>query len=134
MNSGQDAVGCKSEMNESRLDEDLKALGKSPPPPLPTDFYAAVWSKIQNRETTIRGKPRNWLEGLFVTLATPQWAAAALVLALLIGWSLGRITTRRADCCCERYNREQRGCQCHRERPAHQQTGASRKVRIVALT
>jgi hypothetical protein len=93
MNSGQDAVGCKSEMNESRLDEDLKALGKSPPPPLPTDFYAAVWSKIQNRETTIRGKPRNWLEGLFVTLATPQWAAAALVLALLIGWSLGRITT-----------------------------------------
>ena len=93
MNSGQDAVGSKSKMNESRLDEDLKALGKSPRPPLPTDFNAAVWSKIQNRETSLHGKPRNWLEALFVTLATPQWAAAALVLALLIGWSLGRITT-----------------------------------------
>jgi len=83
-------------MNESRLDENLKALGERPQPHLPTDFNAAVWSKIQSRETTFRRTPRNWLETLFSPLATPQWAAAALVLVLLIGWSLGRITTRPA--------------------------------------
>jgi hypothetical protein len=83
-------------MNESRLDEDLKALGKRPQPDLPTDFNAAVWSKIQSRETSFRGRPRNWFETLFSALATPQWAVAASILALLIGWSVGRITTRPA--------------------------------------
>ena len=96
MNSSQDAGVLKNKMNESRLDEDLKAIGERPQPQLPTDFNAAVWSKIQSQETTFRGKPRNWLQTLFSPLATPQWAAVALVLALLIGWSLGRITTSPA--------------------------------------
>ena len=96
MNSSQDAGVLKNKMNESRLDEDLKALGERPQPQLPTDFNAAVWSKIQSQETTFRGRPRNWLETLFSPLATPQWAAVALVLTLLIGWSLGRITTSPA--------------------------------------
>jgi hypothetical protein len=80
-------------MNESRLEEDLKALSERPRPDLPAGFNAAVWSRIQNRET-ISGVGRgNWLRGLLYRLATPQWAAAASVLALLVGWSLGRITT-----------------------------------------
>jgi hypothetical protein len=37
-------------MNESRLDEDLKALSKRPQPDVPTNFNAMVWSKIQSRE------------------------------------------------------------------------------------
>ena len=79
-------------MNESRLDEDLKALGKRPQPHLPADFNGAVWSKVQSREATAARRPRNLLETLFSALATPQWAAIALVLALVLGWSLGRIT------------------------------------------
>jgi hypothetical protein len=96
MNSSQDAGVLKNKMNESRLDEDLKSLGGRPQPQLPTDFNAAVWSKIQSQETTFRGRRRNWLQTLFSPLATPQWAAVALVLALVIGWSLGRITTSPA--------------------------------------
>jgi len=80
-------------MNESRLDEDLKALSKRPVSNLPTDFNAMVWSKVQSRETTSRAGRENWLKRLLSALATPQWAAAALALALLVGWSLGRITT-----------------------------------------
>ena len=80
-------------MNESRLDEDLKALSKRPRPDLPTDFNAMVWSKIQSRETTSRARRENWLKVLLSPLATPQWAAAALALAILAGWTLGRITT-----------------------------------------
>jgi hypothetical protein len=83
-------------MNESRLNEDLKALGKSPQPHLPADFNAAVWSRVQSREAASAGRPRNLLETLFSALATPRWAAAAFVLTLLLGWSLGRITTRPA--------------------------------------
>jgi hypothetical protein len=37
-------------MNESRLDEDLKALSKRPRPNLPTDFDATVWSKVWGGE------------------------------------------------------------------------------------
>jgi hypothetical protein len=82
-------------MNESRLDEDLKALAKRPGPDLPADFNGAVWSKIQSRETPSRagGRGQNWLRTLLSGFATPQWAAAALALALLAGWALGRITT-----------------------------------------
>src|SRR6516164_351507 len=79
-------------MNESRLDEDLKALSKRPRPDLPTDFNAGVWSRIQSREATARAGRGNWLKTLLSTLATPQWAAAASALALLVGWGLGRIT------------------------------------------
>jgi len=79
-------------MNESRLDEDLKALAKRPQADLPTDFNATVWSKIQRRETPVRAKWQNWLRALLSPLATPQWAAAALTFALLAGWALGRIT------------------------------------------
>ena len=80
-------------MNESRLDEDLKALSKRPRADLPTDFNAMVWSKIQSRETTSRARRENWLKALLSPFATPQWAAAALALAILAGWILGRITT-----------------------------------------
>jgi len=80
-------------MNESRLDEDLKALAKRAQADLPTDFNATVWSKIQRRETPARAKRQNWLKALLSPLATPQWAAAALTFALLAGWALGRITT-----------------------------------------
>ena len=79
-------------MNESRLNEDLKALAKRPQADLPTDFNATVWSKIQRRETPAREKRQNWLKALLSPLATPQWAAAALTFALLAGWALGRIT------------------------------------------
>jgi hypothetical protein len=80
-------------MNESRLDEDLKALSGRPRPDLPTDFNAKVWSKIQNRETKSRAREENWLKALLSPLAAPQWAAATLTLALLAGWILGRMTT-----------------------------------------
>ena len=80
-------------MNESRLDEDLKALSQCPRPDLPPDFNATVCSKIQNRETTSRARREHWLKALLSPLATPHWAAAALACAILIGWILGRITT-----------------------------------------
>jgi hypothetical protein len=80
-------------MNESRLDEDLKALSKGPRPDLPTDFNARVWSKVHSRETISRTRGENWLKALLSSLATPQWAAVGLALALLAGWALGRITT-----------------------------------------
>jgi hypothetical protein len=79
-------------MNESRLDEDLKALSKRPRPDLPTDFNARVWSKVQRRETTARASQENWLKGLLSAFPTPQWAVAGLALAIFAGWILGRIT------------------------------------------
>ena len=80
-------------MDEFRLNEDLEALAKRPVPDLPTDFNAMVWSKVQSRETLSRARRENWLKTLLSPLATPQWAAAALGLVLLVGWTLGRITT-----------------------------------------
>jgi hypothetical protein len=80
-------------MNESRLDEDLKALSKRPRPDLPTDFNAKVWSKVQSRETPSRARRESWLKALLSALGTPQWAAAGIAFGLLVGWSLGRITT-----------------------------------------
>ena len=80
-------------MNESRLDEDLKALSKRPRPDLPADFNARVWSKVQSRETTTaRARRENWLKGLLSAFPTPQWAVAGLAIAILAGWILGRIT------------------------------------------
>jgi hypothetical protein len=93
MNSGTFAGEFDKKMNESRLDEDLKALAKRPEADLPTDFNATVWSKIQRRETPAHAQRQNWLKVLLSPLATPQWAAAALTFALLAGWALGRITT-----------------------------------------
>jgi hypothetical protein len=83
----------RRKMNESRLDEDLKALSKRPRPDLPTDFNATVWSKVQSRETPSRGRRESWLKALLSALGTPQWAAAGIAFGLLAGWSLGRITT-----------------------------------------
>jgi len=80
-------------MNESRLDEDLKVLAKRPRPDLPTDFNAKVWSKVQSRETPPRARRESWLKALLSALGTPQWAAAGIAFGLLVGWSLGRITT-----------------------------------------
>ena len=80
-------------MDESRLDQDLKALSKRPGPDLPADFNEMVLSKVRSRETPSRAPRENWLTTLLSVLATPQWAAAALGLVLLAGWTLGRITT-----------------------------------------
>jgi hypothetical protein len=80
-------------MNESRLDEDLKALSKRLPPDVPCNFNAMVWSKVQSRETPSRGRLERWLKTLLSAFPMPQWAAAALALAILVGWILGRITT-----------------------------------------
>jgi hypothetical protein len=80
-------------MNESRLDEDLKALAQRSRPNLPADFNSAVWSKIQSRETPARVERQSWFRTLLSAFATPQWATAAFALALLAGWALGRITT-----------------------------------------
>jgi hypothetical protein len=83
----------RRKMNESRLDEDLKALSKRPRPDLPTDFNAKVWSKVQSRETPPRARRESWIKALLSALGTPQWAAAGIAFGLLVGWSLGRITT-----------------------------------------
>jgi hypothetical protein len=80
-------------MKESRLDEDLKALSERPRPNLPLDFNATVWSKVQSRERISRARRESWLKTLLSALATRHWAAAALALAVLAGWVLGRITT-----------------------------------------
>jgi hypothetical protein len=82
----------RPKMDESRLDQDLKALSKRPGPDLPTGFNAMVWSKVRSRETPSGQRPENWLKTLLSALATPQWTAAALGLVLLAGWTLGRIT------------------------------------------
>jgi hypothetical protein len=79
-------------MNESRLDEDLKALSKRRRSNLPADFNARVWSKVQSRETTSRARRENWLKALLAAFPTPQWAVAGLALAIFAGWILGRIT------------------------------------------
>jgi hypothetical protein len=80
-------------MDESRLDEDLKALAKRSRPNLPTDFNAMVWSKVQNREARSAGRGESWLKALLSAFGTPQWAAVGVAFGLLAGWSLGRITT-----------------------------------------
>jgi hypothetical protein len=80
-------------MDESRLDEDLKALAKRPRPNLPTDFNAMVWYKVQNREARSPGRRESWLRALLSAFGTPQWAAVGVAFGLLAGWSLGRITT-----------------------------------------
>jgi hypothetical protein len=86
-----------SKMNEKRLHEDLEALAKRPRPQLPPDFNSAVWSRIQSREKRSRARGQNWLRALLSALATPQWAAAGFVIALLIGWILGRMTAGPAN-------------------------------------
>jgi hypothetical protein len=80
-------------MNESRLDEDLKALSKRPQPNLPTDFNATVWSKVQSRETPSHARRESWLKALRSAFGTPQWAVAGVAFGLLAGWGLARITT-----------------------------------------
>jgi hypothetical protein len=84
-------------MKDKRLDEDLKELAKRPRPDLPPNFNSAVWSKIEGREKRPAASRRGWLTPLLVAFSTPQWTAAAFAVALLIGWGLGRITTRPAS-------------------------------------
>jgi hypothetical protein len=83
-------------MDESRLDEDLKALSKRLRPNLPTDFKATVWSKVQSREMPSPARRESWLKALVSAFGTPQWAAAGVAFGLLAGWGLGRITTSSA--------------------------------------
>ncbi|MBV9999165.1 MAG: hypothetical protein JO015_08635 [Verrucomicrobia bacterium] len=81
-------------MDDSRLDEDLKALAKRPRPDVPAGFDARVWSKVRRREEAPRAGWGSWLQTLRWAWATPQWAAGALALALMAGWGLGRLTSR----------------------------------------
>jgi hypothetical protein len=83
-------------MNESRLDEDLKALSKRQQSDLPADFNTRVWLKIESRETTSRAKRENWLKAFLAAFPTPQWAVAGLAVAISAGWILGRITAGSA--------------------------------------
>jgi hypothetical protein len=80
-------------MNESRLDEDLKALAKRSRPNLPTDFKASVWSKVQSRETPSPARRESRFKAFLSAFGTPQWAAAGVAFGLLAGWGLGRMTT-----------------------------------------
>jgi hypothetical protein len=83
-------------MNESRLDEDLKALSKRQQSDLPADFNTRVWLKVQSRETASRARRENWLKAFLAAFPTPQWAVAGLALAISAGWILGRITAGSA--------------------------------------
>jgi hypothetical protein len=83
-------------MNESRLDEDLKALSKRQQSDLPADFNTRVWLKIESRETTSRARRENWLKAFLAAFPTPQWAVAGLAVAISAGWILGRITAGSA--------------------------------------
>jgi hypothetical protein len=58
---------------------------------MPRNFRVRVWSRIDSRERPRPEQAPVWLEALRSALATPQWVAAALALALLAGWSLGHI-------------------------------------------
>jgi hypothetical protein len=82
-------------MNESRLNDDLKALSERLRPDVPSNFNAMVWSKIQSREARSLERCENWFKAFPWVFPTPTWAAAALALAVLGGWVLGRITTGR---------------------------------------
>jgi hypothetical protein len=79
-------------MNESRLDEDLKALAKRSQTDLPADFNAGVWSKVRSRERASRARGGNWLQRFLPALGAPQWAVAGFAVAILAGWFLGRMT------------------------------------------
>lgn len=81
-------------MDDARLDEDLKALAQRPRPDAPAGFNALVWSKVRGREAAARTGWRRWLQAFFSPWQTPPWAVAALTLALMAGWGLGRLTTR----------------------------------------
>ena len=81
-------------MNESRLDEDLKALAKRPRPDVPADFNATVWSKVRRREAAARTGWQHWFGAFLSAWATPRWATAALALTLAAGWGLGHLMTR----------------------------------------
>ena len=77
----------KAKMNESRLNEDLKALSKRPRPNLPTDFNATVWSKIQSRETPICWRDRR--TGLRRYSPHSVRLSGQLLVSLLDFWPVG---------------------------------------------
>jgi hypothetical protein len=78
-------------MDESQLNQDLKALSEQPIPNLPSNFNGSVWAKIRvAKAAAIR---ENWLDGLVSTLLRPRWATAALAITLLVGGNFGRILT-----------------------------------------
>ena len=78
-------------MDESQLNQDLKALSERPIPNLPSNFNGSVWAKIRvAKAAAIR---ENWLDGLVSTLLRPRWATAALAITLLVGGNLGRMLT-----------------------------------------
>jgi hypothetical protein len=79
-------------MDESRLDEDLKTLSRSPRPDLPADFNDAVWSKIRRREKAPLKRRENWLRALLSAFPTPQWAVIGFAIAILAGWAIERTT------------------------------------------
>jgi hypothetical protein len=78
-------------MKEERLDQLLKNLAQRRQPDLPPAFNSTVWSKIENREKQALTGRRGRLGSVLAALSTPRWAAAAFLVAVLIGWGLGRI-------------------------------------------
>ena len=83
----------RSKMNESRLAECFRALARRSRPELPPDFNSAVWSKIKSQEKRSTAAGSGRLKALLSVWAAPQWAVASLIVALAVGWGLGRITT-----------------------------------------
>jgi hypothetical protein len=79
-------------MDESRLDEDLKALSKSADRDLPANFNDAVWSKIRRREKPVPERRESWFRAFLSAFPTPQWAVIAVAIAIFAGWSLERMT------------------------------------------
>jgi hypothetical protein len=75
-------------MNESELNQHLKAIAEQPIPDLPGNFAGSVRAKIR---TASAGSRENWLDGLVTTLLRPQWATAVLIITLLIGGNLGHV-------------------------------------------
>jgi hypothetical protein len=75
-------------MNESELNQHLKAIAEQPIPDLPSNFAGSVLAKIRGVSTASQ---ENWLDTLVTTLLRPQWATAVLIIALLLGGNLGRV-------------------------------------------
>ena len=75
------------EMDEQRLNEELKNLAKQALPELPNTFKAGVWRSIRARSSPDREK---WFDELVSILLRPHCAALALAITLGIGATLGQ--------------------------------------------
>jgi hypothetical protein len=76
-------------MDESELNDDLKAFANQPNPDLPSDLTESVFARIRLVKTAAAGE--HWLDALVTTLLRPEWAVGVLVITIMIGGNLGRI-------------------------------------------